>query len=99
MGKIPEKLEKHEDLPPAPMCFKNIGEISKTGFWRAFRPILDKEKCNKCYICWKFCPEPAIDVESEEDFPEIDYEFCKGCGICANECPKKAIEMVLEGSE
>ena len=62
------------------------GASGKTGSWRVFRPVVDKEKCNACGICAMFCPDAAI----SEDL-EVDLDFCKGCGICAHECPKKAI--------
>lgn len=84
----------HKDLPPGPICTEYIDTVNKTGMWRASRPILDEKKCNKCFICWKFCPEISIDIT--EGKPKINYDFCKGCGICSNECPKKAIEMVRE---
>lgn len=64
---------------------------NKTGGWRSFRPVRDKEKCTKCGLCWKFCPDNAIN----EDF-DVNYDYCKGCGICANICPFKAIKMVKE---
>lgn len=67
------------------------GAAGKTGTWRVFRPVVDKEKCNACGLCATYCPDAAID----EDL-KIDLDFCKGCGICANECPKKAITMVRE---
>lgn len=66
----------------------------KTGSWRTFRPVIDREVCNACGLCILYCPDAAI----SEDL-EIDLDFCKGCGICANECPKKAIEMVREGQD
>lgn len=66
----------------------------KTGDWRAFRPIIDKEKCINCLLCWIYCPDGAI--IREENNVAVDYDYCKGCGICANECPVKAITMVEE---
>ena len=66
----------------------------KTGTWRTMMPVYDKEKCIKCYTCYRFCPDSAI--KKLEDGIEIDFEYCKGCGICAHECPKNAIEMVVE---
>jgi len=68
--------------------------FNKTGAWRNIKPIIDLEKCIKCGICWKFCPEPSIDIVDE--WPVIDYDYCKGCGICAEECPTKCIVMVEE---
>jgi len=67
----------------------------KTGSWRAKKPVLDKEKCINCFICWIYCPDGSIVVENEE-VKGINYDYCKGCGICANECPKKAINMEEE---
>ena len=68
-----------------------IGASGKTGSWRVFKPVVDKEKCNACGICAMFCPDAAISEELE-----VDLDFCKGCGICAQECPKKAISMERE---
>lgn len=68
------------------------GACGRTGTWRSFRPVVDKEKCNSCGMCAMYCPDGVID----QDYI-IDLDFCKGCGICANECPKKAITMIREG--
>lgn len=65
-----------------------------TGAWRNIRPEIDLGKCLKCGICWKFCPEPSIEIVDE--WPVVDYDYCKGCGICAEECPAKCIVMVEE---
>jgi 2-oxoisovalerate ferredoxin oxidoreductase delta subunit len=67
---------------------------NKTGAWRNIRPVIELDKCLKCGICWKFCPEPAIVIQDE--WPVVDYDYCKGCGICAEECPAKCIVMVEE---
>jgi len=82
-----------KDAQRAPYANRCSCEI-KTGTWRTFRPVLDIEKCSRCYTCWKFCPDLAITIK--DDYTRIDYDYCKGCGICANECPKGCIEMVKE---
>jgi 2-oxoacid:acceptor oxidoreductase delta subunit (pyruvate/2-ketoisovalerate family) len=64
---------------------------NKTGSWRTFKPVSDREKCVECFNCYLFCPEGCIDT----DF-NIDYDFCKGCGICKNECPVNAIDMEID---
>jgi len=94
---LANKLLKWQDLPPAMIVDKpgNTMEV-ETGTWRAIRPVLNKDKCIKCLICWVYCPDNAIE-RLEDDYVEINYYYCKGCGICASECPTKAIEMVEEG--
>ncbi len=66
----------------------------RTGDWSSQTPVLDKEKCIKCGMCWIFCPEMAYNQQDEEGYFIVDLNYCKGCGICAHECPKDAITMV-----
>ena len=67
----------------------------RTGLWRIMRPVIDYERCNKCWwVCSAFCPDSAINVV--EGRPEIDYDHCKGCMICVAQCPPHAIEAVPE---
>ncbi len=68
-----------------------------TGLWRVVKPVVDKQRCKKCTICWKFCPDAAITLVDGE--PIVDLRYCKGCGICAFECPSKCIVMVKEGEQ
>lgn len=67
------------------------GASGKTGTWRVFRPVVNRDLCNSCGMCAIYCPDGVIDSRFE-----IDLAFCKGCGICANECPKNAIIMIRE---
>jgi pyruvate ferredoxin oxidoreductase delta subunit len=73
----------------------SAGASGLTGMWRIKRPIMDQKKCNKCLICWLYCPESAITRDGENRV-SINYEYCKGCGICAEVCPSKAITIVKE---
>jgi pyruvate ferredoxin oxidoreductase gamma subunit len=67
----------------------------RTGLWRTLRPVIDYERCNKCWwVCSEFCPDSAIKVV--EGKPEIDYEHCKGCMVCVAQCPPHAIAAVPE---
>jgi pyruvate ferredoxin oxidoreductase delta subunit len=69
--------------------------LRRTGDWRSERPILDKVKCNKCGLCWLYCPDAAIKV-IEDGYYEPDLYYCKGCGICAKVCAREAITMIEE---
>jgi len=68
---------------------------NKTGSWRVFKPVFDREKCTKCGLCMTLCPEGCIH-ETDDDFVDPDYTYCKGCGICAEECPGQGIKMTQE---
>jgi len=67
----------------------------RTGLWRTLRPVIDYQRCNKCWwVCSTFCPDGAIKVNAQT--PEIDYDHCKGCMVCVAQCPPHAIEAVPE---
>ncbi|UCH71305.1 MAG: 4Fe-4S binding protein [Candidatus Bathyarchaeota archaeon] len=85
-------------LPRTPISTPTEGGASDTGTWRIYRPIIDKEKCTKCILCWLYCPEGSITLGSDYT-PEINLKHCKGCGICAKECPLKIIAMKFEGEK
>jgi phenylglyoxylate dehydrogenase delta subunit len=65
------------------------------GDWRSLRPVVDRDKCVKCAVCWLYCPVQCV-VEKPAWF-DFDLAICKGCGICAEECPQRAIRMIEEG--
>jgi len=66
-----------------------------TGVWRTLRPVIDYDKCNKCWwVCSTFCPDGAILVK--DGLPEIDYDHCKGCLVCVAQCPPHAITSIAE---
>jgi pyruvate ferredoxin oxidoreductase delta subunit len=90
------KLTGWKDLPIGGVIEEagNARELN-TGAWRAFRPIINKDKCTNCLQCWIFCPDMSIKVESQK-MAGFDLYHCKGCGICANVCPSDAIEMKTE---
>jgi 2-oxoacid:acceptor oxidoreductase delta subunit (pyruvate/2-ketoisovalerate family) len=92
------RLKTWKELPIGGMILEGGNSHDyETGSWRTFRPVLDREKCTDCLICWIYCPDSSILVE-EGKHKGFDLEHCKGCGICAEVCPPKirAIEMVEE---
>lgn len=51
------------------VAYAPVGRPTRPGrtgaSWRTWKPVLDYEKCTKCYMCWKFCPDLAIDLDGE----------------------------------
>lgn len=62
--------------------------------WRTFRPVVSREKCTGCWLCYLLCPDAAI--FKDEGKAAVNTDFCKGCGLCARHCPVQAITMVKE---
>ncbi len=81
----------------APVIHAGLTSVEvKTGLWRTLRPVIDYDRCHRCWsLCSTYCPESAIRV-TEEGFPEIDYDHCKGCMVCVAQCPTHAIEAIPE---
>jgi pyruvate ferredoxin oxidoreductase gamma subunit len=67
----------------------------RTGNWRQFRPVLDEDECNRCWLCFVWCPEAAITLD-ENELPHVNYDVCKGCLLCAHECPTHAFRVERE---
>ena len=67
----------------------------KTGDWRSMRPIVNKDHCIRCGVCYIFCPDMAI-YKTEDGYFVADLYYCKGCGICSQECITGCITMVQE---
>jgi pyruvate ferredoxin oxidoreductase delta subunit len=96
-----KKLKTAEELTWKDIEVGNViteagnASLRKTGDWRTERPVMDKGKCNKCGLCWLYCPDAAI-KPVEDGYYEPDLFYCKGCGICAKVCPREAITMTEE---
>jgi len=90
------KTEEKRDLPRGGVIDRggSAAEYS-TGGWRKLRPLLDKDKCTNCLICWVMCPDSAI-ITEDGKMVGFDLEHCKGCGICAVECPDKVKAITME---
>ncbi len=69
---------------------------NKTGNWRTFRPVIDRQLCIGCNRCWLFCPDSCIGIRDGSKKASVNYNYCKGCGICAEVCPVKCIKMERE---
>lgn len=98
----PDWIELPLDEADAAAAAIHAGATSvgvRTGLWRTLRPVIDYQRCNRCWwVCSEFCPDSAIRVNAEH-YPEIDYEHCKGCLICVAQCPAHAISAVAESRE
>jgi pyruvate ferredoxin oxidoreductase delta subunit len=88
------KTPQHIDDYPCGPCYEAGHLVTENASWRTEKPIIDKNACVNCLICYMCCPDGVIFKDNGK--VDIDYSFCKGCGICAKECKCGAIKMVKE---
>jgi 2-oxoacid:acceptor oxidoreductase delta subunit (pyruvate/2-ketoisovalerate family) len=69
--------------------------LRQTGAWRVERPVVDRDACSRCGLCFVMCPDGAIQLDAL-GYPVVDYDHCKGCMICQRLCPLQAIDRQLE---
>ncbi len=69
--------------------------LRHTGNWRTERPEIELKKCKRCFLCYLYCPDTAVQLDAE-NYPHLDYDHCKGCMICSAECPTEAIARKAE---
>jgi len=63
-------------------------EVFKSEFSGLKRPIINKETCTSCGLCYDHCKFDAI----SQDINLIEGK-CEGCGLCAYVCPTDSITM------
>ena len=80
-------------ITPAPVKQQ---ELFITSNWRIVRPVIDHEKCTRCFTCYISCPDSCWSFNEAEEKMEWNWKFCKGCQICINECPADALTAVPE---
>jgi len=80
-------------ITPAPVKQQ---ELFITSNWRIVRPVIDHEKCTRCFTCYISCPDSCWSFNEAEEKMEWNWKFCKGCQICINECPADALSAVPE---
>ena len=85
-------MEEHE--PYVALSYLNT-LFNETWYWRTERQVINRKRCKKSGLCWTFCPETSIELDTDGYYKNL-YEYCKGCGICVEVCPKKAITMEME---
>jgi pyruvate ferredoxin oxidoreductase gamma subunit len=60
-----------------------------------YRPVVQRARCTRCFLCFALCPEGAIQLDSQ-DYPVVNYSGCKGCLACMAECAPGAIDECRE---
>ncbi len=69
--------------------------LRTTEGWRLYRPVIQRARCTRCFLCFALCPEGAIELDAQ-NYPVVDYAHCKGCLVCLAECAPHAIEELRE---
>ncbi|RLE81634.1 MAG: hypothetical protein DRJ51_03450 [Thermoprotei archaeon] len=57
---------------------------------RSFKPVIVEERCTKCGLCIKCCPEHALVLLPSGNILFVE-EMCSGCGICKLVCRSNAV--------
>ncbi|MCK5763355.1 MAG: 4Fe-4S binding protein, partial [Clostridiales bacterium] len=89
IDKLPKVMEKY-DIESIESLRKTELDIKPQGI--GGNPIIDHDKCTKCMLCVRICPEAAL---SFTDKIEVDKNICMKCGLCESRCPVEAIRGVL----
>ena len=58
--KLKTKIGETEVTLGAVLKSDGSSSKNKTGGWRAFRPVTDKDACVGCGLCWAVCPEGCV---------------------------------------
>jgi adenylylsulfate reductase subunit B len=57
-------------------------------------PVIDENKCIKCGMCAKYCPEDVFFGTKAKECPTVAYpEECSHCNSCVEECPEGAVSL------
>ncbi|MFO7967881.1 MAG: glutamate synthase-related protein [Archaeoglobaceae archaeon] len=57
-----------------------------------FQIGIDRDQCEKCLRCVRYCPTGALDREGKRPVVKNQSE-CVGCGNCVDVCPAEAIQV------
>lgn len=94
--------EYHRPDPPAASYSYKAGVGSGTtsiDFYRqrvAYRPVIDKGICEKCFSCADNCPFSAL--TRGNDGPVLDPTKCMICSSCKEQCATGALKIVPDES-
>jgi Pyruvate/2-oxoacid:ferredoxin oxidoreductase delta subunit len=55
-----------------------------------YLPIVDRNRCTKCYFCVNICPKDVFEVK-ESEVEVVNSLLCNGCEACVAECQDEAI--------
>jgi NAD-dependent dihydropyrimidine dehydrogenase PreA subunit len=57
-------------------------------------PVIDKQLCNLCGLCYLYCPEDVFGPIKNEQPPTVDHpRECWYCAVCVMECPVAAVDL------
>lgn len=57
-------------------------------------PDFDGERCTRCGLCCRNCPESALTLDPDGDSPpRAQVGVCIGCGECVSICPQQAVSL------
>ncbi|RJP87771.1 MAG: 4Fe-4S dicluster domain-containing protein [Desulfobacteraceae bacterium] len=72
-------------------------QIKDIGIIAAKMPQATDTPCTGCMECVNICKESAIQVNDNDQGPQIDLPLCVGCGQCICVCPTGSIKTDKQG--
>ena len=66
---------------------------------KSLLPVFDPERCITCGSCVDNCPQGALELDEDDETPEVTPEICIGCGECEAVCAAIREAVHLENKE
>lgn len=82
------------DAPNLHFTLNRGNPSDKTPFYGLDIASIDRERCQQCGLCLRYCRFGAI--VHKDGMYTVNPPACEGCGVCGAVCPEKAVSLVRD---